>query len=294
MSSCLDGDPMNLPPGASPPIIEMSYVSPGGTLMNTGLQYFGAQTLLLAPDKAEEVRTFAVTIQPAFSKDINVTLSVAPDAADDNFANDKINYSVMSDDQFDFVTESATIKAGQTYAEFQVKFYPPKINFKQDLILPITFSNDQNILMAANRSITYFHIIGNDLSGIYTVTGKRRNYSKTVAWDGTIGTYPTPVATVTSPSPKVAVPNSKTQVALDYANLGSSGYHYIIDYDPAGPSIDVTGDFLTNVSNFKVWAKTISFDPTTKKATIRIVTTYNNQPDGSGDDRIIDETFVQQ
>jgi len=296
LTSCLEGDDMNMPPDGSAPFIQMSYNANGGTLVNSGLRYFGNATLLMSPADEVDTVTFAATLQGVtkLNKDVAVNLTTPADAIDDNFENDGIVYQIMTDDQYDFINTSGVIPSGQNYAEFKVKFYPPNIDFTKNYILPVAATNDAGLTTSSNHGIVYFHIIGNDLAGVYKVVGKRYNYTKTVSWDGTIGTYPTPVGTVTSPTTKIAVPNSETEIALDYANLGANAYHYLVEYDKSGPSITVTGDFLTEVSNFKVWEKSITLDPVTGKATIRIVTTYNNVADGSGDDRIIDETFVQQ
>jgi hypothetical protein len=87
----------------------------------------------------------------------------------------------------------------------------------------------------------------------------------------------------------MGIPIDPATLQMDYANLGPSDY-YIISYDKSNPdviSVTVNKDFLNSISNFKVITQT--YDHTTK--TMHIVTTYTN---GSGNDRIVDETFVHQ
>src|SRR4051812_26925863 len=118
-TSCLEGDLMNTPPGASPPIIEMTNNSNGGTLVNSGLRYFGNATLLLSPTDEVDTITFALTIQGISNKDVTVTLETPADAADDNYSNDSLVYKFMADNQYDFINTTAVIPAGKTYAEFK-------------------------------------------------------------------------------------------------------------------------------------------------------------------------------
>src|SRR5689334_17826988 len=85
MTSCLDGNQMNTPPGGSPNLVEMSYVSPGGTLINSGLPYFPAQALILGPADEADTVTFQVAVQGGnVDRDVTVTLKLTPDNALDN------------------------------------------------------------------------------------------------------------------------------------------------------------------------------------------------------------------
>ncbi|MEJ0029461.1 MAG: DUF1735 domain-containing protein [Bacteroidota bacterium] len=168
MTSCLDGDPMNTPPGGSPNLVEMSYVAPGGTLINSGLPYFPAQALLLGPADEADTITFQVAVQGGnVDRDVTVTLQLAPNAALDNFAKDAIEYEIMPDDQYTFLSTSQVIPKGKGFAEFQIVFYPPKINFSKSTILPITATNDAGYVTSSNYGILYLHLIGNPIAGVY-------------------------------------------------------------------------------------------------------------------------------
>jgi hypothetical protein len=167
-TSCLEGDEMNTPPLSNrPAIVEMSFVPAGGTTLNTGLRYFGGQALLMSPAVDTVTYSFAVTIQGAVNRDVNVTLQLKPENALDNIANDGLEYGVMTPDMYRLVSTTATIPAGETFAEFQIEFYPPFIDFTASTILPITVTNDAEIITSSNYGMFYPHIIGNAIAGLY-------------------------------------------------------------------------------------------------------------------------------
>jgi len=171
LTSCLDGDPMNLPPGGQAPFVEMTYnPTPGSApvVVNTGLQYFASQTLLLSPADEADTISFYVTIQGKVNKDVTFTLKTLQNAINDNYSSDSLQYMFMKDDQYKFLNTTATIKAGETYAEFKVVFYPPNIDFTESRSLPITTINDGELTTSESHGIVYFHIIGNPIAGLYS------------------------------------------------------------------------------------------------------------------------------
>jgi len=262
LSSCLDGDQMNLPPGGSPPLIEITYNNTPGsiyTLFNTGLRYFSAQTLLPSPNEADTI-TFAVTLQGSVDKDVTVTLTTPQDALDDNYSSDSLTYAMMTSDQYKFLSTSAVIPKGKNYAEFQVVLYPPNINYKKNLMLPVTATNDANIVTSSTAGTLYFHVIGNALAGLYT---HRFIRYATPAGTGSPDTDNSSVAvlspanttTVSGPTGYYTQPNyiitfdddgagnlSNFKAVLDPAALAA-------DWDPAGiavatgPTISLSGDY---------------------------------------------------
>lgn len=169
MTSCLlEGDDMNTPPGASFPILEMSYNIPGGNNINTGLQFFSSQTLLLNPGEETDTVTFAATVQGNFNEDVNVNIQVNPAAIADNHATDGLDYALMKETQYKLLSTTGTIHPGRTpYVEFRVVFYPKTIDFTKSVMLPITVTNDKGITVSSNFSTVYFHIIGNPIAGLY-------------------------------------------------------------------------------------------------------------------------------
>lgn len=180
VSSCLEGDEMNTPPGAVKPFIMMTNNPNGGTLVNSGVRYFGAQALLLDPTADNDTLTFAVALQGTlgFKKDINVTLTTPTEALDD--VNDGIHYAMMPSTAFDLLSTSGTIAKGDTYAEFKVVFHPSKIDMSKDYMLPITATNDAGLVVSSNYGFIYYHIIGNPLAGQYRHYYRRYNNADTV------------------------------------------------------------------------------------------------------------------
>ena len=171
LGSCLDGDQMNTPPGGSPTMMTLTYEAGWDAgKISTGLFYFGDQALLL--DQAAEVQTikFAVAIQgtSTYSKDIHVNVVPNPEAADDNYSSDSIEYALMSNDQFKVLNTTPVIKAGERYVEVEVEFYPPNIDFTQSTIMPLTVTNDAGVDVSSNFGTLYLHIIGNPIAGLYT------------------------------------------------------------------------------------------------------------------------------
>ena len=177
VTSCLEGDEMNTPPGATKPFIIMTRNPNGGTLVNSGLRYFGNQALLLNPTVLNDTMTFAVALQGAgnFGKDINLTLATPTEALDDYFATDGLVYEMMPSTGFDFISTSGTIQKGATYAEFKVVFHPSKLDMTKNYMLPVTATNDANLAVSSNYGFVYFHTIGNPLAGQYKWNYRRYN-----------------------------------------------------------------------------------------------------------------------
>lgn len=171
LTSCLEEGPMNTPPGESDAIIQMSYNANGGTLVNSGIRYFGAQALTYPPTDEVDTATFAVTLQgvDALSEDLTVTLVTPEEALDDYYYADSIAYEMMPDSLYEFVgSTTGVIKAGESYVEFQVRFFPSKMDLKKNYMLPVTATNNASLPTSSNYGYVYFHAIGNPIGGIYT------------------------------------------------------------------------------------------------------------------------------
>jgi hypothetical protein len=264
LTSCLEGDQMNTPPGGSPALVEISYVAPGGTLFNTGLRYFGAQALLLSPADETDTITFAVTIQGNVEQDVNITLEIDPNALLDNFAVDKVNYTLMPTDQYQILNTTATIPQGQTFAEFKIVFFPSKMNFASSTILPITATNDAGLVTSSNHGKFYPHLIGNAIAGLYTWQFIRySNPAGTGSPDGTSFSGETAVFAPVDPT-TINVPTGYYDRANyivtfeDDGNGNLSNFKAVLDpvwlaanWDPAGiavatgPTITVSPDYTT-------------------------------------------------
>jgi hypothetical protein len=260
-----------------------------------GLDFFTGANLSFSDPVAPATVWFTVNIASPNvpSKDIPITVAVDPQALNTYISNpNNVQYSIFPDSTFSFATKTGTVRSGHRLDSFFVTFYPAKIDPTKSFMLPISITSAPGTTISGNFGTIYFHKVGNPLAGTYNVTGTRYNYSGVIGYTG--GPIPAGyISTAASPSPKVAVPLDPKTITLDYANLGGNGYQYQIAWDPANPNtVAVTPNSTLGgaVSNFLVTTHT--YNPATK--TIHITSTYNNGANGSGSDRVIDETFVHQ
>jgi hypothetical protein len=272
--------------------ITTSSVNATANAPSSGVQYFSGATLSLLGTTLDTV-SFTVNVASDYppTKDVSITLAVDPSALASYNAggHSSITYSQMPDSTYTFAVKTGTIKAGTRLDTFYVVFDPNKVDPTQSYMLPISITSAPGTIISGNMGTIYFHVIGNPLAGPYNSSGFRYNYTGTIGYTG--GPIPAGgAATNLGPlSPKAGIPIDPSTLQMDYANLGPSDY-YIISYDPTNPdtlSVTVNKDFLSSIGHFAVITQ--SYNHLTK--TMHIVTTYTN---GSGNDRIVDETFVHQ
>jgi hypothetical protein len=181
LSACLNGDPINTPPGASSHLMAMSFdpaaLAHGGTALNSGMRYFGSGALTYPHSDLSDTATIGVTLQggPTIGKDITVTLVADNTALLDNYASDSITYLPMPDSVFQFVTTTGVIKAGTATAEFKIIFHPAKVDLKKSFMLAVSATNDANIPNSSNHGHVYLHFIGNAIQGAYSYDFYRYN-----------------------------------------------------------------------------------------------------------------------
>ena len=141
-------------------------------------------------------------------------------------------------------------------------------------------------------------MIKNPFAGTYTVTGTRYNYTGVVAWtsdnSGPIPAGYTATTDMSLSSPRTGTPDDGTTFELPFANLGPSGYAYIITYNTTTKKLSVNYNFASISSNMVTAVVGLIPPEGGTKAKFRIITHYNNAAGGAGNDRIVDETFVQQ
>lgn len=173
---------MNTPPGGEGAFLMMTNNPSGGTLVNSGLRYFGNQALTYPPTDLADTATFAVSLQGAASlnKDINITLATPSDALDDYYFIDSLVYEMMPSDLYEILTPTGTIEAGTSAAEFQVRFFPNKFDPTKNYMLPITATNDAGLPISSNYGFVYYHVIGNPIAGVYAWNYRRYNNADTV------------------------------------------------------------------------------------------------------------------
>ena len=139
----------------------------------------------------------------------------------------------------------------------------------------------------------------NSLTGVYTITGKVYNYAGSVAWTGPPAAIPSSyIGTVNLPplSPKTATVINGTSVLLDFADFVSPDYKYIVTGASGFSSISyalssVPSTVFSNISRYVV---SYTAQTATQKASFRLMTYYNDNATGTGNTRIVDQTFVQQ
>ena len=238
LSSCLlQGDSQNTPPGAVSPFLIMTNNPNGSGIVNSGLQYFGNQALLYSPADAVDTATFAVALEgtTSYNTDINVTLTVKQDALTDNLANDGINYAIMPSTYYEFISTTGVIKAGERYAEFQVKFFPNMMDWKANTMLPITATNDVNLPIASNFGVVYYHVVGTPIAGVYNWDFTRYNVSSLPP-----GPTATPCCGSFTGETTIFAPVNATTVTTP------TGYYTQPNY-----IITFSDDGMGNLSNFK-------------------------------------------
>lgn len=242
--ACLNGDPMNEPPGTQSPFLMMTNNASGAANNPiSGLRYFGDQTLSFPHSDLKDTVTFFATLQgtTVASKDIAITLTNPASALKDNYATDSLNYEMMPDSLFHLLTTSGVIKKGSDYVKFQVVFYPSKFNQTKNYMLPISVTNDANIPVAANYGTLYYHVVGNPLAGSYRWKYSRWNSSDT-----------TKAKSGTASGTMVWAPDNGIQLQFlgGYAKTVGINAPYILTFSQSGSGV---------LSNFKV-----KIDPTLK------------------------------
>ncbi len=298
LAGCLKDTP-NVDFSSVGTIIEFEYPSGGGgSGLGSGLEYFGGGALTYPPTDAVDTATFMVNIaSPSpLSSDLTVTLGVDANALLDHYATDSIKFVKMPDSLYKIISTSAVIKAGSRLATFKIAFYPSKVDPTQNYGLPITVANSGGYTVSGNFGHIYFHTIGNPLAGVYSVTGTRYNYTGTIAWSGPPAAVPAGYVSTTDlsgVSPELGSPDNTHTIEIGFSNLGSSGYNYVITANSSYSSISVDYNFDAIYSNIINYVVSYS-PPSAGKPAFHIVTHYNNATGGSGNDRIIDQSFVHQ
>ena len=278
-------------------LAEISSSSLNGTpnAPSSGLDYFKQATIPAFTSDDMVTITFNVNIASEFppNKDVTVTVDVDDNLRTTYNAGPKtqsggVAFDAMPDSVYNFATKTATIKAGSRLATFTITVDPTKYDVSHSYMLPIKITDASGIKISSNLGSIYIHNLGNKIAGAYTEVGTRYNYIGSSGWIGS-GPYPGGYSPADLAGTKIGAPVNTTKITLDYANLGSSGYQYSINWngvEGAGAAIDVSGNFSDAVIGLTFWTATIDWNG--GKPIIHIVTTYTN---GSGNDRIIDETF---
>lgn len=291
-------------PGAT----DFSNLAPTVAIVEGGLAKFSSQTLLFPASDVSDTISFrvnyaATTVAP---RDITITLAYDAAALASYNASDPSNpnYIKFPDSIYKAFPTKVLIKKGQSFSDpVKLVVFPSKIDPSINYMLPISIVDAEGIVIASNFKTIYYHLIGNPLAGAYDVVGFRYNYTGGVTYSGpassTDANIPPFVSKTNLAGVKVAAPIDATTVTLSFSNLGfGSGFEYgylitgmanfaniSVDYNPAFTSKNtIKGSYLMSYTR----------PSSTQKAMFHIVTHYNNNATGTGNDRIIDESFVHQ
>lgn len=275
---------------------QFSNLQPVVLIPEGGLAAFGSQALNYPPDDESDTFYFrinyaATNVAPADEK---VTIGIDKAALDSYNGGSSVQYKMFPSSIYSFTTTEVTIKAGQNYSDpIPVVVHPNKVDPTQNFMLPISISAAPgNTIISSNFATLYLHFIGNPVAGTYNGTGVRNNYIGSISY-----TYPGPIPTpasvldLTPYYPKVAAPDDPHTVEIPYVNLGNP-YNLIVtmDDDLNIVSVEPNATLAAILSNFSVYLA--AYDKSTK--TFHLITHYNNDPGGAGNDRIADETLVHQ
>lgn len=277
---------------------------------------FNATNLAFPPTSTSEILTLNLEfVGPAVSSTpITVTVAVDPAAVaayNATQTDPTKQYLLLPANAYNFPTQTVTIPAGQTISTpFQIEFKPNMIDGSKNWMLPITITSitgaPAGTVKAPGTGTAYFHFIGNPLAGFYNLTaGARYNCSAVgdQGWAPQPGwaypqalVIPANYSLATIPSPKFLAPVTPTKLLTYVANLGAgTDRDYTLEVDPAvtvitNVNVTLTPSFEAGISNIRWFQKT--YDPVNKR--FILLWTYNNQPGGVGNDRIIYEVLTKQ
>jgi hypothetical protein len=301
--SCLkDGSPNVDTNNPAESILTLQFIENGsGSTINSGLQYFSGGALSYPASHVSDTASYNVSLAGAnsLSTDLNVTIGVDATKILDNYKADSINYQLMPDSLYHFMSTTATIKAGERVAQMQVVFYPKKVDPSKSYMLPVTIKDGAGKTVSGNFGVVYFHIIGNPLAGTYVMTGMRYNFSGSVAWAGPPDIPAGYVGTTPYSSNIVAAPVNAKTITLVMGNVpdpvSGLGMYYITG-NASFSAITYTfaSTFTGGYSNIIKYVVDYKAPSATQKASFHLMTKYNNTTANAGNDRLIDQTFTHQ
>jgi hypothetical protein len=289
----------------------ISFQTYGGTGVN-----FGNSGLAFGPTSTSEIveMNLLYSTDKVSETDISITVEADPSvvATYNATQTDPLKkYLVLNTSAYIFPSQTVKIKAGQTVSEtFHIEFNPSQIDGSKNFMIPLIIKNitgaPAGVKPAPGTGIAYFHFIGNPLAGTYNVVGTRYNFTASTGdqnWAPQAGwaypqalTIPAGFAPAAIPTSKFLAPVTPTITSTYVANLGAgTDRDYFFTIDPAVATtgdigVDLTASFAGGISNIRWFQKT--YDPVAKR--IILLWTYNNQPGGVGNDRIIYEVMTKQ
>lgn len=215
-------------------------------------------------------------------------------------------FLLLPDSCFKILVTKDTIRKGLQYAEKTVNnivVYASKIDPSVNYCLPFSVTSSA-YPSAVGTGTIYYTIIGNPLAGPYATTGKRYNYTGSVAWSGPPAPYPagfTDGTTAVYNGTVFASPINGLTIHFDMGNVpdpaGPLAQYYVTGVSGAnGPFTNITFDqgptFESGYSNIQRYILNYVAPINGNKPSFRLITKYNNTTGNAGNDRLIDQTFT--
>jgi hypothetical protein len=265
-------------------------------LNGAGTGNFKASNVLVNTSSPDTVKKTVLAVLASNNSNngaVTVTLGVDNAAIAAYNAANGTNFQAFPTNAFKLVSTTVTIPGGLEHTgSTTLWIFQNKLDPAVSYMLPVKITDGGGKGLSSNQNIIYYNIIGNPLAGNYVTVGTRYNYTGSIGY--TCGSpIPGGASLAISPSPKLASPVDSKVISIDYANLGGSGYQYLISIDPANPNNAIVTSNSTLAGALIVNYCVHTYDPATKK--FHILSWYNNGAGGSGgSDRIIDEVFTKQ
>lgn len=222
-------------------------------------------------------------------------------------------FTLLPDSTYKLAVTSDVIKKGEVYGSKvtdNVLTYPTKIDPAIFYILPIKISSTAYPSSVGTGTI-FIYIIGNPLAGGYHDLGVRYNLTGAVGWAGPPADLilatapgvpsvnpPGGVAVTTTYNYDVAaVPVDGQTISMDMGNIpdpagGLAQYFVTGNADFSTISYDFSSTFKSGYSNIEKYIRGYRKPTPTQKPAFRLITKYNNATGGSGNDRLVDESFT--
>ena len=272
-----------------------------------GLINFSSQAIVLDAAAADTF-SFRISYQASNVAPNDITLNLGYDATAliaYNTANPKPSnpYTKFPDSIYKFTQTQVTIKSGQLYSEpIKLIVYPNKIKRTKNYMLPISITGASGVNINGNFGTIYYHLLGNPFAGDYHDNGVRYDYLGQVSWAGpTMNPVPpgaTLIRTYNYNVPAIIVDSQTIQLPMgDIRDPdGNQSYYTVVTLSPPPLSTityHLSYSFISGNSHIQLYLLSYTPPSPTQKASFRFVVHYNNMIGGSGNDRIVDETFTQ-
>jgi len=257
-------------------------LTPNFYIVNGGVAD-SAETLILVSSSDTMIYNVVISSTYYLSSKVLVTVGVSDQSRlSYNSAYNK-DYEPMPAGSYSF-KDTVTFTTSSVYDTIPVSIYKHALSTDKEYMLPIKILDAGGNKIDSAYSIIYLHTVKSAFAGIYSSSGTKTIYIGDAA-DNKIDT------TISFSLVKSLIPITPTTAGIDYADLGSIGWKYIIGISPEDSSFFVAPNniILNSVQpgSFKVLSA--NFNPDTK--TIKIKSSYKNL---SGDERIIEESLTLQ